>query len=151
MFLRLIEYYKGILFLTTNRAGNFDEAFKNRIHVIIEYQNPDAAARCNIWRHLLTKRQNGITLDESWTETEYEILGELEINGRDIRNLIRTAYGYAKSHGKPLGVRHVQMVMTENCTANNVSEVAKKLDNSANRTATWPPEESNEDNQNLHT
>src|SRR4051794_28771603 len=28
-----MEYYAGILFLTTNRVGDFDEAFTSRIHV----------------------------------------------------------------------------------------------------------------------
>jgi SpoVK/Ycf46/Vps4 family AAA+-type ATPase len=29
-FLRLLEYYDGVLFLTTNRVHNFDEAFYSR-------------------------------------------------------------------------------------------------------------------------
>lgn len=33
VFLRVLEYYAGILFLTTNRVGTFDEAFKSRIHM----------------------------------------------------------------------------------------------------------------------
>ncbi|KAF2438728.1 hypothetical protein P171DRAFT_397831, partial [Karstenula rhodostoma CBS 690.94] len=37
VFLRLMEYYSGILFLTTNRVGDFDEAFTSRIHVSLYY------------------------------------------------------------------------------------------------------------------
>lgn len=33
VFLRMMEYYTGLLFLTTNRVGSFDEAFKSRIHI----------------------------------------------------------------------------------------------------------------------
>ena len=33
VFLRMLEYYSGILFLTTNRVGTMDEAFKSRIHI----------------------------------------------------------------------------------------------------------------------
>ena len=33
VFLRIMEYYKGLLFLTTNRVGTFDEAFKSRVHI----------------------------------------------------------------------------------------------------------------------
>ena len=33
VFLRTLEYYDGILILTSNRAGTFDEAFKSRIQV----------------------------------------------------------------------------------------------------------------------
>ena len=31
VFLRILEYYDGILILTSNRVGTFDEAFKSRI------------------------------------------------------------------------------------------------------------------------
>lgn len=33
IFLRALEFYSGILFLTTNRVGTIDEAFKSRIHI----------------------------------------------------------------------------------------------------------------------
>ncbi|KAM0515305.1 hypothetical protein ACHAPE_006262 [Trichoderma viride] len=38
VFLRILEYYSGILFLTTNRVGTMDEAFKSRIHVSLYYR-----------------------------------------------------------------------------------------------------------------
>ena len=37
MFLRLLEYYKGVMFLTTNRVSAFDAAFQSRIHLTINY------------------------------------------------------------------------------------------------------------------
>ncbi|KAG7287269.1 hypothetical protein NEMBOFW57_006776 [Staphylotrichum longicolle] len=37
VFLRVLEYYSGILFLTTNRVGALDEAFKSRIHLSLYY------------------------------------------------------------------------------------------------------------------
>ena len=41
VFLRSLEYYAGILFLTTNRVGNIDPAFKSRIHLSLLYQSFD--------------------------------------------------------------------------------------------------------------
>lgn len=41
MFLRVLEYYSGVLFLTTNRVGTIDEAFKSRIHVSLYYKDLD--------------------------------------------------------------------------------------------------------------
>ncbi|KAF6814687.1 AAA family [Colletotrichum sojae] len=38
VFLRVLEYYSGILFLTTNRVGIIDEAFKSRIHISLYYE-----------------------------------------------------------------------------------------------------------------
>jgi hypothetical protein len=37
VFLRILEYYNGILFLTTNRVGTLDEAFKSHIHMSFYY------------------------------------------------------------------------------------------------------------------
>lgn len=37
VFLRSLEYYAGVLFLTTNRVGSIDQAFKSRIHLSVYY------------------------------------------------------------------------------------------------------------------
>jgi SpoVK/Ycf46/Vps4 family AAA+-type ATPase len=130
-----------LLFLTTNRQATLDEAFNNRIHVKIKFYPLDFEARFNIWRNLLTKKKDRILLDNSWGEEEEEIrtLARLEMNGRDIRNLIRTAYGFARSKGRELGVRHVVTVMREIVTAPNVEEIAKVLQPVVRRSMTVPP------------
>lgn len=35
IFLRALEYFQGLLFLTTNRVGTFGDALISRIHIII--------------------------------------------------------------------------------------------------------------------
>lgn len=35
VFLRALEYYNGIVILTSNRVGTFDEAFKSRIQLAL--------------------------------------------------------------------------------------------------------------------
>lgn len=37
VFLRILEYYNGVLFLTTNRVGTLDDAFKSHIHMSLYY------------------------------------------------------------------------------------------------------------------
>lgn len=37
VFLRVLDYYDGVLFLTTNRVGSVDEAFRSRIHLSLYY------------------------------------------------------------------------------------------------------------------
>ncbi|KAK8079207.1 aaa family ATPase, partial [Apiospora phragmitis] len=41
VFLRVLEYYAGVLFLTKNRVGDFDEAFTSRIHISLYYPELD--------------------------------------------------------------------------------------------------------------
>ena len=50
MFLRVLDYYNGILFLTTNRAGVLDEAFKSRIHYKIYYPDLTIEQTVDIWK-----------------------------------------------------------------------------------------------------
>lgn len=53
VFLRILEYYEGILFLASNRVGVFSEAFKSRIHVALYYP----PLRCR-----QTERRSGIPI-----------------------------------------------------------------------------------------
>lgn len=49
IFLRILEYFQGILFLTTNRVTTFDEAFQSRIHIGLRYGKLDIKAKKGIW------------------------------------------------------------------------------------------------------
>lgn len=66
VFLRQLEYYSGILFLTTNIVGVIDEAFKSRIHIALEYPAMDEESTMKIWRNLLQR----IKQDEGQTEVK---------------------------------------------------------------------------------
>lgn len=57
VFLRMLEYYKGLLFLTTNRVGAFDEAFKSRVHISLfcKYQFQSLLQRIKISTMILTR------------------------------------------------------------------------------------------------
>merc|ERR1712137_1535343 len=53
IFLRLLEYHNGVLFLTTNRLSCIDEAFSSRISVALHYSDLDFAAGKKIWNNFL--------------------------------------------------------------------------------------------------
>jgi len=55
VFLRQLEYYSGILFLTTNRIGALDEAFKSRIHVSLRYPSIGLDETIKIWENILDR------------------------------------------------------------------------------------------------
>lgn len=92
MFLRCLEYYRGILFLTTNRVGTFDDAFVSRIHLAIYYEDLGEAERKQIWKQFFEKlekeRKNDIVVESA---AKYYVLDDSEMrkiawNGREIRN-----------------------------------------------------------------
>ncbi|KAF7555923.1 hypothetical protein G7Z17_g1792 [Cylindrodendrum hubeiense] len=55
VFLRVLEYYNGLLFLTTNRVGTIDEAFKSRIHLSLYYPPLDKTQTRDIFRLNIAK------------------------------------------------------------------------------------------------
>ena len=49
VFLRELEYFNGILFLTTNRPGFLDEAFQSRIHITLGLPELDKSSQLKVW------------------------------------------------------------------------------------------------------
>lgn len=95
-FLRSLEYFKGVLFLTTNRIGPFDDALLSRIHIILHY-NIDESQRQAIWDIFFQKleRERGRQIKVPYSTREYTRhdpeLRALEWNGREIKNAFQTA------------------------------------------------------------
>ncbi|KAF5347625.1 hypothetical protein D9756_010669 [Leucocoprinus leucothites] len=111
VFLRHVEYYRGILFLTTNRVKTFDEAFLSRIHVALHFTELAHESKISVWKAFLRK-VGAVQAEESpaYGEITEEQIGELakrQINGRQIKNAVRTAQSLAAAKGQKLGFVHV--------------------------------------------
>ncbi|KAH9931585.1 P-loop containing nucleoside triphosphate hydrolase protein [Fomitopsis serialis] len=102
VFLRHVEYYRGILFLTTNRVKAFDPAFLSRIHVALRFQELSKEAKLKIWQAFLQK----VKVDDLPSDEIDNLVGR-EVNGRQIKNATRTATSLAKSRGEKLGYKHL--------------------------------------------
>ncbi|KZM21553.1 uncharacterized protein EKO05_0000712 [Ascochyta rabiei] len=123
VFLRLTEYYQGILFLTTNRVETFDEAFQSRIHMGIRYENLKPPARKKIWQHHVGKvekmameeLQEGKGKDRSekkpFKELDFDELSKKNMNGRQIKNTVKTGQSIALSEGAAFGMEHIKRVL----------------------------------------
>ncbi|KAM3080586.1 hypothetical protein ACMFMG_005527 [Clarireedia jacksonii] len=99
--LRVLEYYEGILFLTTNRVETIDSAFRSRIHLAIAYQPLSADARRQLWSSTIIRANCGQAPE--WLSPDMlKTLGEMAVNGREIRNLVRTGLVIARSEGREL-------------------------------------------------
>jgi len=93
VFLRLLEYHSGILFLTSNRMDSIDKAFLSRISVHLHFDEASEEKRAQIWRNLLQAAKIPI----SASRDEHRLAGLMNINGRQIKNIIRLAQTLAKS------------------------------------------------------
>jgi len=94
VFLPMLEYYQGILFLTTNRLGSFDKAFMSRIHLSIHYPPLSPSSQRSLWSTFLRRASNGSTLAIEGGTFLDEVAKE-PLNGRQIKNLVRTACALA--------------------------------------------------------
>lgn len=103
VFLRLLEYHQGVMFLTTNRVGEFDPAFYSRISVAIKYSSLTDQARFKVWNNLLTAA--GIAANLS--DIEALCAQYPRVNGRQIKNAIRSGMALAKAEGVPMEMRHL--------------------------------------------
>jgi hypothetical protein len=87
IFLRMLDYYEGLLFLTTNRPQTLDYAIRSRVMLRLEYPDLDPATRADVWRTMF--RAAGLRL--AGPGDAFAALAEPAINGRQIRNLVRLA------------------------------------------------------------
>ncbi|KAK1983518.1 ATPase [Colletotrichum cereale] len=143
VFLRVLEYYDGILILTSNRVGTFDEAFKSRIQLNLRYKNLNENQRLQIWTNFIDRIENldkqrivgadaraagsgrqdlGVNAEE--IRAHIPSLAKTNLNGREIRNAISTARHLAVYRGQPLGYEHIKFVIGE---ANKFDEYLKEL------------------------
>ncbi|KAL4865369.1 hypothetical protein BDV12DRAFT_174767 [Aspergillus spectabilis] len=112
IFLRLLEYFQGILFLTTNRVETFDDAFQSRIHVALRYGDLTTKAKRSVWKMFLEKVQamEGVQT-ATFTDKDYDLLSRHNLNGRQIKNSVRTAQALAVNERTPLSMEHIKRVL----------------------------------------
>lgn len=87
VFLRLLERYRGILFLTSNRATIIDDAIMSRAIAHVQYSLPNKDEAAQLWDVLST--HYGV----QWTPEQKNELKKLPANlsGRSIKNTLRLA------------------------------------------------------------
>ncbi|CAN7638520.1 ATP-binding protein [Acidovorax sp. LjRoot129] len=100
VFLRVLEYTKALMFMTSNRANDIDDAIISRCAAIIDYTVPGAEDAAAIWRVMATQFNAELTPD---------LIAQLVdlfpgIAPRDIKMLLRLALRVSKAHGDPLDV-----------------------------------------------
>ncbi|KAB8261540.1 hypothetical protein BDV32DRAFT_148499 [Aspergillus pseudonomiae] len=107
IFLRKLEYYEGLLFLTTNRVMEFDEAVLSRIHLKIKYADLTKDARRGILTSFLAdaRTAQGPPVVEP---SELDRLASTRLNGRDVKNLVSIAQALAAVDKSPVTYRYLE-------------------------------------------
>lgn len=105
VFLRLLEYYSGILFLTTNRGNNFDPALRSRVTLAMHYKRPCTEGLKRIWINLLRNAEIRVSAEE------LDRLIDFKVNGREIKNAINSSRALAASDGVPVSIDHLVEIL----------------------------------------
>ncbi|TWH64896.1 ATPase family protein associated with various cellular activities (AAA) [Azomonas agilis] len=90
VFLRVLEYFNGLLFLTTNRMDDIDEAVVSRCIALIRYHQPDLEDRRKIWA--VMTEQFGLSIEPKMVDTLAELFPKA--SGRDIKGLAKLVSKY---------------------------------------------------------
>jgi len=109
VFLKHLEYFQGIIFLTSNRVDVFDAAVKSRIHLALQYSSPSVAVRLELWNQRLSSLgadQLDLDIDEVLSAVR-----QVEMNGREISNTLNTALTLARNAGEKLRLEHIESVV----------------------------------------
>jgi hypothetical protein len=130
--LRLLEYYSGCLFLSSNRSANsIDAAIASRITVMLGYPALDVEGRVKVWRNLVElvparpldphtgegqtpanpRKASKYRMD--FSDADYQTLASgYNLNGRQIKNSIVLARALARERGLPLSMPILRRAVT---------------------------------------
>jgi hypothetical protein len=97
VFLRVLEYFNGLLFLTTNRVDDIDEAIVSRCIALIRFYPPDRVDRQKIWGVMAA--QFGLKLAPELHERLPDIFPKA--SGRDIKGLAKLVAKYCSQKALP--------------------------------------------------
>lgn len=96
VFLRILEYYNGVLFMTSNRETIIDDAILSRALAHIRYDKPGSKNLEKIWKVIADEFQIDITtatIKEASSKYNY-------ISGRDVKNILKLGNLLAKRQKK---------------------------------------------------
>ncbi|UCV18129.1 AAA family ATPase [Ferribacterium limneticum] len=97
VFLRVLEYFNGLLFLTTNRVDDIDEAIVSRCIALIRFYPPDRVDRKKIWGVMAA--QFGLNLPADLHDRLPDIFPKA--SGRDIKGLAKLVAKYCSQKALP--------------------------------------------------
>ena len=90
-----------------------DSVSQSRIHVALRYGELTQTARKSVWKVFMEKvRETENVETGDFTDPDYDTLSRKAMNGRNIKNTVRTAQALAVNEGKKLTMEHISQVMS---------------------------------------
>lgn len=126
VFLRVMEYFPGTMFMTTNRVDLVDDAIASRCIAKISYNIPPVDDQARIWAIL----SEGSGIDLSDDHIAEIVKTHPTLSGRDIKNLLKLGSMVAKHKGQKLTPDMITFVKKFKPTASvpSLGEMEQALD-----------------------
>ena len=106
VFLRQLEYFRGIVFLTSNRGSGLDPAIRSRIHLFLQFSPPDLKTRKAMWKQVLERFSPEET--DFVMEDALDLLSVPDMNGREISNASHLIRTLAREEEKKVTSEHIK-------------------------------------------
>lgn len=95
IFLKLMEYYNGILFLTTNLYDDIDDAILSRVTAKFRYEYPNKDQAYKIWLILCEQFELSVDVNEIRDIVDYSYKEDgNQLSGRSIKNIVKLGKKY---------------------------------------------------------
>ncbi|KAL8790408.1 MAG: hypothetical protein Q9195_006364 [Heterodermia aff. obscurata] len=111
--LRALEYYKGILIMTTNRVMTFDVAMLSRCHYAVNFKSLTLKQEKDIWKSYIAQLNDKNCFKKSEIEAWIEQITKkkTKLSGREIRNVFTVAQTLAQAEpNKKIMKQHLERV-----------------------------------------
>ena len=116
VFLRELEYFKGIIFLTTNLSSTIDLAFRSRVNIHLFFSPLSFTSRAQLWQKFLDRlfvpfeasSPSSVPMFRRLEAKEIEQLAAWELNGREIKNAVKTARNWCICKGHQISVEKME-------------------------------------------
>ncbi|OHF02950.1 ATPase [Colletotrichum orchidophilum] len=96
----------------SRNALTFDDAFQSRIHIALRYDSLAQKAKESIFKIFVERVRVLEKVDlKPFTKDDYKSLAKHDLNGRQIKNTVRTAQALAVNKGESLGMEHILQVL----------------------------------------
>jgi AAA+ superfamily predicted ATPase len=106
VFLRTLEYFPGVIFMTTNQVDQIDDAIASRAVARIRYDVPTPQNQARIWEVLAETA--GAEIDSGLIK---QIVAEYpSLSGRDVKNLLKLAMLVSAAEKKPITMETISFV-----------------------------------------
>ena len=99
--LQRMEQFRGLAILTTNARGSLDQAFLRRLHAVVTFPYPDAAARARLWR-------SAFPAGTPTSDVDVDALAQVDVPGGTIAAAALTAAYLAADQGSAVTTAHVR-------------------------------------------